>query len=178
MLMEGSMSNENNPFQGPQTTVIPERSLQTQGGITDTMLVHLRGASPWLRFIGILGFIGAGLTALWGLGLLLAFPFMGSVWGDAFGLDNFNQMGALFGALMGIFVIGGGAMVFFPALFAYRFGDNIRSYIRTGTDANLETAFKNNKSFWKFYGIVCIVYLALIPLIFVITIVGVIITAL
>jgi hypothetical protein len=35
--------------------------------------------------------------------------------------------------------------------------------MQSNSDKDLEDAFKNNKSLWKFYGILVIVYLALIP---------------
>jgi hypothetical protein len=63
-----------------------------------------------------------------------------------------------------MFGVGGGVLEFFPSLFIYRCGDKIRGYLRSGTDQDLELALKNNKSYWKFLGIVCIVSLAFIPL--------------
>ena len=170
------MSDVINPYQGPETPVGPEKPLVAQGSLTETMLIHLKGASPWLRFIGVLGFVGAGFMALTGLTMFVLFPFMGSAWGEIPGFDSklSGALGAVFAGGMALLIIGGGALIFFPSLFAYRFGDKIRGYLRTGMDQELELAFKNNKSFWKFYGIICIIYLAFIPL----TVVGGIIAAL
>ena len=41
--------------------------------------------------------------------------------------------------------------------------------MRNGMDQDLEQAFRNNKSLWKFYGIICIICLAFIPLTVIIT---------
>ena len=139
--------------------------------LTDIMLDYLKGASPWLRFLGILGFIGAGFTAIMGL-FVMVFPttigmFLGA-------LDSYNYPFDVFGGawfLMGFFYIIAGALQFFPALFTFRFGLWIRRHSDTGESAHLETALKNNKHLWKFQGIVAIVSLALVP----VFIVGVII---
>jgi len=159
------MSDSVNPFESPQTAVIPEKPLVAQGTITETMLIYLKGASPWLRFIGILGFIGAGITVLYGIAFFAFVPIVGRVWGEIPGFKQFSAfMGAAFGGTMAVFLMGVAVLVFFPSLFIYRFGDKIRSYLRTGTEQELELALKNNKSFWKFIGILHIIELAFIPL--------------
>ena len=159
------MSEAVNPYQSPETTAVPEKPLLAQGLLTEPMLIYLRGASPWLRFIGILGFVFAGLTVLWGILSSAFIPRMTRAWG---GLPEFETFSGFFAAAIGgttvVFTVGLGALMFFPSLFIYRFGERIRSYLRTGTEQELEQAFKNNKSFWKFSGILCIIYLAFIPL--------------
>jgi hypothetical protein len=47
----------------------------------------------------------------------------------------------------------------------YSFGSRIRQYAASGAAEDLEQALKNNKSLWKFSGILCIVYLAIILLV-------------
>ena len=64
---------------------------------------------------------------------------------------------------MMVFCLGGAVLIFIPSLFIYRFGERIRSFLRTGIEQELELAFKNNKSLWKFLGIYCIIALASIP---------------
>lgn len=159
--MEEGMSIEANPYQSPETTAVPVKPLAAQGALTENMLVYLKGASPWLRFVGILGFISAGLAALSGLGSFAFVPLMGMM--D----DLTGVFGAVFGGTMAVLSIAGAVLVFIPSLFLYRFGEKIRRYLRTGVDLDLEEAFRNNKSFWKFTGIVCIVYLAFIPVLIV-----------
>jgi len=167
------MSDSVNPFESPEATVVPVKSL-AQGSLTETMLVYLKAASPWLRFIGILGFIGAGFMVLWGVIFVAIIPLMGTqTWSEIPGFEDFSGfLGVAFGGSMVVLFLGMGVLVFFPSLFIYRFGEKIRSYIRSGSDQDLELAFKNNKSLWKFMGIFAIVELAFIPLM---TVVGVII---
>ena len=157
-----------NPYRSPEVTAVSEKPLAAQGSLTETMLIHLKGASPWLRFIGILGFIGAGMTALGGFLFLILFPLLGRVWDEVPGFEEFGALGAAFWGVMAVFFIGWAVLMFFPSLFIYRFGEKISSYLRSGMEQDLEQAFRNNKSFWKFCGIVCIVSLAITP----VTIVG------
>ena len=163
------MSDAENPYRSPETTAVSERPLAAQGILTETMLIYLKGASPWLRLIGILGFISAGMTALWGLGSFAFVPLMRQAWDEIRDEmpEAFSGVFAAMGGTMAVFSIGVAALVFFPSLFVYRFGEKIHSYLRTGTEQDLEQAFRNNRSFWKFFGIVCIVFLAITPIIIV-----------
>ena len=169
------MSDAVNPYQGPETAAVPIRPLAAQGLLTETMLIYLKGASPWLRFMGIMGFIGSGLAVLWGIVFVAIIPLVENIWTEAPGFEQFGRYWdtALEGGLVVLFV-GFGALMFFPSLFVYRFGEKVRSYLRTGTERDLELAFKNNKSFWKFIGILCIVELAFVPLTIIGTIIAVI----
>ena len=170
------MSDAVNPYQSPETIIKSEKVVHTQGSLTETMLTHLKGTSPWLRFVGILGFIGSGLTALWGLIFFITIPILGSSWQSIPGLESFGGMSGSFTFFFGFFIfiiaIGCVLIVFFPSLFIYRFGTKIQTFLRTGTDNDLELAFKNNRSLWKFLGILCIVYLAFIPVMIIISIIA------
>ena len=155
---------------------VPEKPMASHGNLTENMLIHLKGASPWLRFIGILGFIISGTVALWGLfSFTMVFRNV-SFWGNFFGFESINEasgaMGLVLRVIMIVFTIGSASFIFFPSLFAYRFGENIQTYLRTGADRDMETALKYNKSFWKFFGIVCIIYLAFIPMVIIISIIA------
>jgi channel protein (hemolysin III family) len=73
------MSDEANPYQSPEMEAVPVSHPVIQGGITETMMLYLKEASPWLRFIGILGFVTAGLTALSGLFFIAFVPLMNTL---------------------------------------------------------------------------------------------------
>jgi hypothetical protein len=159
--LEESVPDSNNPYQIPQAAIEPVKPLAAGGLLTEIMLKHLKAASPWLRFIGILSYIGCGFMALGGLvvmiiDLLLSERF--NAISPAF--DNFGQgMGAALGAVYLVF----GLVLFIPVRFLYRFGSKIRSYFISHAEQELEEALKNNKSFWKFCGICAIIQLAIIP---------------
>jgi hypothetical protein len=65
---------------------------------------------------------------------------------------------------MGLIYLVVGVVAFFPARFTLGFGTKIRNYLLSNAEQDLEAAFQNNKSLWKFNGILAIVYLAFIPI--------------
>jgi len=79
--------------------------------------------------------------------------------------------------VLSLIYIAMGALYFFPALYTYNFGAKIRSYQLSSSNEDLELAFKNNKSLWKFNGILYIVLLASVPFTIIATIVGAVIAA-
>ncbi|MDR0583274.1 MAG: hypothetical protein LBG57_02850 [Treponema sp.] len=149
------MSDFENLPQSPENAALPEKAPVPRTVLTDTMLIYLRETSPWLRFIGILGFIGCGFMLLGGI---ITAVLMFAVSGFADELDDVYM--GVFGLVYAVL----GAVNFFPARFIYSFGARIRNYQLSNSELELEQAFKNNKSFWKFIGIICIIYLAFIPL--------------
>jgi hypothetical protein len=157
------MSDFENPYQSPETPIIPEVSQDTGVSFSVTMLQYLNEASPWLRFVGILGYIGSGMTAIGGIIIAITMTAVGDIAGD---------LGAFPAWIFSFVYIPLGVLLFFPAHFTYNFGKKIRDFKFSNSTDDLELAFKNNKSFWKFSGIICIIYLAIIPLFLIIAIIG------
>jgi hypothetical protein len=147
--------SDTNPYQSPQTEISAEDN--RQGILTNSMVLYLQEAAPWLRFIGILGYIGCGISV--GTGLVMMVTMIVGL--SSFGIDKTWPMttSGMFGFVYLIF----GALMAFPARFTYNFGARIRNFIKGSAEQELELAFKNNKSLWKYLGILCIVNLALIP---------------
>jgi hypothetical protein len=142
-----------NPYESPQTEISEVKPLTSQGVLTGTMLMYLKQASPWLRFVGIAGFVMCGVFTLVGLSMVIGLqvlPIPG--YNAAMGLGFF------------VLYLGYVVLMFFPVLFIFQFGGKIKSYVHTGNEADLEQAFKNNKSLWKFIGILSIISLAFVAL--------------
>jgi hypothetical protein len=151
-----------NLYQSPESPIIPETPQNTGVMLSEKMLRYLSDASPWLQFIGIIGYIGSGLLVIAGI--------FGAVGFSA--ASSFVELGEFpFWIIMFIY-IPMGVLFFFPAHFTYNFGRKIRNYRFSNSTDDLELAFKNNKSLWKFNGILYIIYLAFIPLFFIIAIAG------
>jgi hypothetical protein len=171
------MLDTSNPYESPETSVTPVKPLAAQGTLTETMLMYLKQTSPWLRFIGILGFIQCGFMVL-GAFLFLTLVPMGNLLneiGRIEGIDFFlPDLGTIFGGAFGVYFLGGAVLLFVPSYFVYNFGSKIRTYLLTGADKDLEGALKNNKSLWKFCGILAIISLALIPVVVMISIIVVV----
>jgi hypothetical protein len=161
--------DEHNPYQSPRTETGAVEPLITQRALTETMLRHLRGASPWLRFMGILGYIGSGLLVIGGAASSQGF------WYGVYDAlpEGLNRMfiESLSG-ITGLAAIAAGVIFFFPAHFTYTFGAKIRGYCRNSDERELERAFKSSKSLWKFNGIMTIAALAFIPVMILIAIIA------
>ena len=146
-----------NPYESPQAeanTVAPlsERTM------TETMIFYLRGAAPWLRFVGIAGFIGLGVAVITIFTVLLAFRSL-----EGMNEGPLGQLMMMTPAL-GILYLPPLVIFFFQTLFIFQFGRKIRAYLQTGENANLEEAFKCNKSLWTLQGIVYIIGLVFVLL--------------
>jgi hypothetical protein len=158
------MSDSSNPYQSP----IAEAKLAedaASSGLSATSRGYLKEASPWLSFMGILGFVGAGFMAFVGLIMMIVMPFIPKA-----DLGSSSWASGLIGGI-GILYIAIGVLYFFPARFMYSFGAKLRDFGQSGADTDLELALRNNKSYWKFQGIMMIVLLALIPVAIIVSIV-------
>jgi hypothetical protein len=172
------MSDIDNLYQSPRSDINAVNPLAPAGKLTEAMVFYLKGTSPWLRFIGILAFIGAGATIVGGL----LFSVLGTLGTNIFAQALSDQMdiGAAetvvswITILTGIFVIIIGVICFFPAWFIYNFGKRIKTFLQNNSERELELAFKNNKSLWKFMGILTIIYLAFLPVTLIISIIAMI----
>ncbi|MDR1106789.1 MAG: hypothetical protein LBL44_10570 [Treponema sp.] len=161
------MADDVNPYQSPAAESAP---VQSEGGsagnLTDTMQRYLREASPWARFLGIMGFINCGFLVLGGVIFLSLIPALSAGMSEIPGIPGVLAGGM--GGLVGFIYIIGAVFMFFPARFTYKLGAEIRSYQRSGADGALETAFKNGKSLLKFTGILTIICYALLPVLLII----------
>jgi len=137
-----------NPYESPQTEANAVNPLSGRV-LTENMLYYLKGASPWLRFVGIVGFIFLGIMLV---GVIALIAGVGS-------LANSLGMGA-FSSFVFVIYLPTLIIMFFLVFFTYRFGKRIQAYLHTGDSAYLEDAFKNNKSYWTLTGVLFIIGLA------------------
>jgi hypothetical protein len=156
-----------NPYESPQAEISSVKPLTNQGILTESMLLHLKKTAPWMSFIGILGFIGCGLLLVFmvimSVGINSAIP--ASIPGAA-------ALGQAFTATMIALQIISLPLMFFPSFFLFSTGKKIRNYVHSGNDADLETAFKFNKFFWTFSGVLTIIYASIMALILLFSIIG------
>lgn len=129
-------------------------------------------SAPWLKFLGVMGFIGCGFIVLIALGLMFmpgAIPMM----------PGMNSMGMLSGMFAGIGVmyLGIAVLMFFPSRFAFAMGKAAGAYKFQGQPGDLETVALNLKKIVKLYGIVSIVCLAFLALGIIFGIIGAIASA-
>jgi len=106
--------------------------------------VPLQRTQPWVRFLAIMGFIGAGFMVLVGL--------TAGVAGAATGRIETIGLMIVYPIMAVVYV--------FPSLFLLRYADRIRSFVASGREQDLLGALDAQRSFWKFAGILTIVSIA------------------
>ena len=121
--------------------------------ITEKMLYYLQGASPWLRFVSISGFVMLGFSLI-GLLIMVA----GGEYFDELGMGESGSF-FVFVTFLPVLAIG-----FFCLFFSLQFGNKIKIYLQTKDQAELENAFKNNKALWTLSGVTMIISLAIFGL--------------
>ncbi|MDR1727268.1 MAG: DUF5362 family protein [Acidobacteriota bacterium] len=124
--------------------------------LTEEALGHLLKTRPWVRLFGVLAFIGTGCMvlgglAMFGIGLLaLAAP-------DAFSMQGTPGVSAAPLVMMGLLYFAFGFLYIPIGLFLNRYAGGITDLEHDRTAASLENALKNQKSFWRYLGILTIV---------------------
>ena len=119
-------------------------------------------AAPWMKFLGIVGYVGIVFMAVFGVGFMIfGFAFSGS-----------KPFGSMF-PLVGLVYIAIAVALFFPVRFLMRMAKASKQYRASSVAMDLEAVAVNLKKLAKFYGVFMIVVLA----IYLVVIVGMIVFA-
>ncbi len=110
---------------------------------------YLSEGSKWARFLGILGFIMTAFSLIGVFGANWMLQYAGEV-----DRSFLMGMGAVF--IAGIYLVSA-ALIFFPSLFLFRFGSRARKAIEQNDVDHMAFAFRNLKSFLKFYGVIALI---------------------
>ena len=146
----------NNPYTAPapaashygSTGSEPYRSESDRAEVSDAAVEMLRQTKPWVMFLSIVSFIGSGLMLLGGVSMMA--------------LGAFQPSGsAMPTAALGAVYIPMAMLYIYPALKLWGFSGAIGRLLASRSNMDLETALGQQKSFWKFAGIVTIVMIAL-----------------
>ena len=124
--------------------------------VSDEMLAALKSTRPWVMFLAILGFICLAFMVLGSLMFILV--------GSA--VTQQAKLPAFFGPGFGILELILALVYIFPCLYMLRYGIAIGNIPGSG-QAAMEQALQQQKSFWKFMGILMIILRALYALIFI-----------
>ena len=150
---------ENDPYATPMTNVQPT-GYSGQAVISQGVIQQLAATKPWVRFISVLMFIGAGLMLL----LALLMVVMGSAVASATKNPMFSGgMGVFMAAIYGVLAF----IYIFPALKIWKYATCIGVLMASGATFDLEMALNEQRSFWKFIGILCLIFVSLYALIFI-----------
>lgn len=116
---------------------------------------YLCSTGKWMKFMGILMIIGCvfmliiAITCFAGASFLKNIPNV-----DNNPILQFPYIaGIVYLIIAGIYII--------PITYMLRAANAAKNYADFNNDADLTTYFSNNKSYWKFCGILCIISLAI-----------------
>ena len=128
---------------------------------------YLNETVRWSRLLAIVGFINCGLLAVFGLffGSMMTRMMSGMSGPDA-GFTGFG------GAFLSFFLILMALILFFPAYYLFSFSSKMRRALRNNDQMVLTDSLKNLKSFFKFYGILVIIFLSIYGLALISAIIG------
>ena len=77
---------------------------------------------------------------------------------NMFIFSKFNTQGSFISVIFfGVFYVLMGLLYFFPSLYLFRYASSIGSLLDGGGAREMEKALSNQKSFWKFAGILTLV---------------------
>ncbi len=116
--------------------------------VTPAAFDYLRQASPWIKFIAILGFIGLGIMVIMSIVMLVSAP----------------MIGAFIAPMYLILAV----IMFFPLYYLIKYSNHLKDFSFNRDSTILEKAFDFQKKFWKFYGIVTIISFVLAIIFFII----------
>jgi len=150
--------NEFNPYDSPQAPLTPMTPQGDAGSTSPGVVEILRSTKPWVRFLGVLSAIGMGFMVLGSVFVMVA---AGS--SRLPGLPA--GMGLVYLLVAGLYLP--------PVIFLNRYASRIGDLLASHSSQDLEEALRAQKSFWKYVGIVTVIFLAL----YILVIVGVIIFA-
>lgn len=125
----------------------PDTGVDKNRAILNYIMNSLRATKPWTRLLSILGFIGTGLTVVMGFGIMVG--------------ENFIPISPKAPPLLyvGIFYILTSVFYLVPSIWLSKYSSAIDSFLKGGNAIQLGKAIAYQKSFWKFVGILALVFI-------------------
>jgi hypothetical protein len=140
-----------------------EPTAEPQIILSEEAQYYLQKTGQWAYFLGIVGFVFAGI-------LVLVSLFIGSIFSM---ISRFQPGAAAAYPAIGSFVyILIAVFYFFFSFYMYQFGSRIKNGILHSNSEEVTIAFSKLKSFFKFWGISTAVIISLYALIFIVVIIG------
>ena len=115
------------------------------------MVDTMRATRRWVRFISILALVGFGVYLI-----LVVYQYARLSGTSAFPLMAYYPFGMIFLSIMAMVVI-----YVLPATLLLTYVARINAFIKEARSDALETALESQKTFWKYIGIVAIIFLVI-----------------
>ena len=129
----------------------------SSGAVPVSVIAELAGTKPWITLISVLMWIGCTLMILMVIGNLLM------------GIIGVNELaksgnGGIGGVVLVVFAIIYGLttmLIIYPTLKLTKYSSNIGRLVKSQSIVDLTAALTEQRRFWKFYGILIVIYLSL-----------------
>ena len=158
-----------NPYASPAGRVAqPLGSSPLTGGYVPAETVdELARTKPWVRLISVLMTIGCVLVLGSLLVNVLSLATLSSKFGSSLGGA---EIGLIFGALvfMGITAV----LIVYPTVKLSKYATNIGRLVESKNFLDLTAALREQRRFWRFYGILAVLYLCLIGCVVLLVLLG------
>jgi len=124
--------------------------------LSASMIDSVKGIGPWTRFMSVMGFISVGLLVI-GAAVMLGISLFANNMGG-----GTMPAGMMIG--MSIFYVIIAILYIFPSLYLWSTAGAVVQMKKGDIVGGMETALAKQKAFWKFVGIMLIVFLVMYPI--------------
>ncbi|WP_395740824.1 DUF5362 family protein [Prosthecobacter sp.] len=150
------METPANPYSAPGANLYGSPG-GTSDAVATSTIAALAGTKPWVRFLSVLMWIGVVFMLLGALALgamsMMGLAKQSSSAANPLGGAQFMVLAVLYGVMSFVYI--------YPALKLWKYANRIGSLVSTRTVADLDSALNEQRSFWKFIGIMTILLLSL-----------------
>lgn len=117
--------------------------------VSDMAVEMLKQTRPWVMFLSVMSFLGSAFMLIGGVVIMAA----GALVPSGTSAVPTSVLGAIYIPMAFLYI--------YPALKLWGYGGAINRLVASRTSTDLEAALAQQKSFWKFAGIVTISMMAL-----------------
>ena len=132
--------------------------------ITNEAYKSLLSSSKWAKFLAIIGFIGIGLTVVFGLLTSISMSTMIEK------VPSDNPLFYINGGFIAVIYLVTGFAFLFPLIALYKYASKINRGLQVRDQLTIDSAFDNLRKFFKYYGILIIVFLSIYLILFLVLI--------
>ena len=162
MGMEDTMRElvmENNPYSAPVPSSPYEVSRGGASMVSAAAVAQLAATKPWVRLISVVIFVGAGFMLLGALFMLMAggASMMAAAKSQGAPSALAGSMGGILAALYAVLAF----LYIFPGLKLWKYASAIGRLIQSGGENDLVDALNQQRSFWKFTGMIVLIMLVI-----------------
>jgi hypothetical protein len=151
------MTAPTNPYSPPRPqepyASMPAYEQARQPDVSEMSVVLLRQTRPWVMVMSIFSFLGSALMLFGSAAIFM--------------VGALGRGGQSFPAALGLIYLPFALLYIYPGIKLWSYGSAIKRLDATRTVAALEDALTQQKSFWKFVGVLALAMVGLYALMFV-----------